>query len=94
MGSPLPLDLGFQRVSWLSHPITNWMGDHGFLKRLNVRLKGFVRFGDTNWCNGRVLRTWRENEETGAEVAVLSRNQEGEVTAQGTAMVVLPSKKK
>jgi hypothetical protein len=94
MGSPLPLDLGFQRVSWLSHPITNWMGDHGFLKRLNVRLKGFVRFGDTNWCNGRVLRTWRENEETGAEVAVLSRNQEGEVTAQGTAMVALPSKKK
>jgi hypothetical protein len=93
MGSPLPLDLGFQRVSWLSHPITNWMGDCGFLKRLNVRIKGFVRFGDTNWCRGKVLRTWHEGNEAGVEVEVTSRNQDHEITAQGSAVVVLPSRK-
>ena len=93
MGSPLPLDLGFQRVAWLSHPITNWMGDHGFLKRLDVRVKGFVRFGDTNRCRGKVVRTWREGEESGAEVEVQSQNQAGEITARGNALVVLPSRK-
>ena len=90
MGSPLPLDLGFQRVAWLSHPLTHWMGDDGFLKELNVRLKGFVRFGDTNWCQGKVVRTWRENGEGRVELEVYSENQRGEPTAAGNAIVVLP----
>jgi len=93
MGSPLPLDLGFQRVAWLSHPLTNWMGDSGFLKQLNVRLKGFVRFGDTNWCRGRVVRIWQEEGEARVELEVLSQNQRAETTAMGNAVVVLPSRK-
>jgi acyl dehydratase len=93
MGSPLPLDLGFQRVAWLSHPLTNWMSDYGFLKRLHVRLKGFVRFGDTNWCGGRVIRTWLAGAEGRVELEVSSENQRGETTAAGNAIVVLPSRK-
>jgi len=93
MGSPLPLDLGFQRVAWLSHPLTNWMSDHGFLGKLDVRLKGFVRFGDTNWCRGRVVRTWLEGAEGRVELEVSSENQRGETTAGGRAIVVLPSRK-
>ena len=93
MGSPLPLDLGFQRVAWLSHPVTNWMGDAGLLRQLKVRLKGFVRFGDTNWCRGRVVRTWHQGAKGMVELAVSSRNQRGETTAEGTALVRLPSRK-
>ncbi len=93
MGSPLPLDLGFQRVAWLSHPLTNWMGDHGFLKNLKVRLKGFVRFGDTNWCRGRVIRTRHEAGQAHIELAVWAENQRGETTAHGNAVVVLPMRK-
>ncbi len=92
MGSPLPLDLGFQRVAWLSHPLTNWMGDHGFLKSLSVRLKGFVRFGDTNWCRGKVLRKWREEGKGKVALSVFSKNQRDETTAQGEAVVVLPTR--
>jgi len=93
MGSPLPLDLGFQRIAWLSHPLTNWMSDHGFIKQLDVRLKGFVRFGDTNWCRGKVVRTWQEGTEGEVELEVASENQRGETTAMGNAIVVLPSRK-
>ncbi len=93
MGSPLPLDLGFQRIAWLSHPLTNWMGDHGFLKQLNVRLKGFVRFGDTNRLSGKVVRTWLSSMKGMVELEVSSINQRGETTAQGNAIVVLPSRK-
>jgi hypothetical protein len=92
MGSPLPLDLGFQRIAWLSHPLTNWMSDDGFLKQLNVRLKGFVRFGDTNWCRGKVVRTWQVGAKGWVELEVWSENQTGETTARGNAIVVLPSR--
>jgi hypothetical protein len=92
MGSSLPLDLGFQRISWLSHIVTNWMSDQGFLKRLEARLKSFVKFGDTNWCKGKVSRKWVDGEDHFVECEIWSENQYGEVTTEGKAMVVLPSR--
>jgi len=92
MGSPLPLDLGFQRISWLSHTVTNWMSDYGFLKRLEAQLKNFVRFGDTNWCQGKVNRKWVEGENHLVECEIWSENQNGKVTTEGKATIVLPSR--
>jgi acyl dehydratase len=92
MGSPLPLDLGFQRVAWLGHTVTNWMSDYGFLEKLEARLKSFVRFGDTTWCKGRVIRKYVEGKEHLAECEIWSENQRGEITTTGNAVVVLPSK--
>jgi len=92
MGSPLPMDLGFQRVCWLGHAVTNWMSDLGFLKTLSARLKAFVRFGDTNWCGGRVSKKWTEKEEHLVQIELSCSNQRGEVTTTGTAVVALPSK--
>ena len=94
MGSPLPLDLGFQRICWLGHLITNWMSDYGFLKKLSARLRSFVRFGDTNWCSGRVVNKWKDGEEFFVEVELLSANQRGEITMNGNGLVLLPSKTK
>jgi acyl dehydratase len=93
MGSSLPLDLGFQRVCWLSHGVTNWMGDDGFLKKLETRLKGFVRFGDTTWCKGRIAGKRVEGEERLVDLDLFSENQNGEVTTVGKAVVCLPSKR-
>jgi acyl dehydratase len=92
MGSPLPLDVGFQRVCWLSHLVTNWMGDAGFLKKLSARLTGLVCFGDTNWCRGKVARKWREGEERLVEVEVWCENQRHQITATGRAVVALPAR--
>jgi acyl dehydratase len=90
LGSDLPLDLGFQRVCWLGHPVTNWTGDHGFLRSLRVRLSGMVRFGDTNWCKGTVARKWREQGEHLVELDLSCANQRGEINASGKAVVSLP----
>lgn len=92
MGSPVPMDLGFQRVCWLGHPVTNWMSDYGCLKRLDARLKAFVRFGDTNWCGGRVVKKWVDKDEHLVEIALSCENQHGDITTTGTAVVALPSK--
>jgi acyl dehydratase len=93
MGSPLPLDLGFQRVCWLGHGVTNWMSDYGFLKKLEVRLKGFVRFGDTTWCNGKIVGKRAEGDECLVDLDLFSQNQNGEITTTGKAVVSLPTKR-
>lgn len=90
MGSPLPMDLGFQRVCWLGQAVTHWMSDAGFLRKLETRLKGFVRFGDTSWCQGKVVGKGLEQGEGRVELVLSCSNQHGEITAEGKALVALP----
>jgi acyl dehydratase len=92
MGSSKPLDLGFQRVCWLGHLITNWMSDFGFLRKLEARLKGMVQFGDTLWCEGKVAGKRKEAGKYLVDLELFCRNQRGEITTTGKAVVELPSK--
>jgi MaoC dehydratase-like protein len=89
VGVPAAYDYGPERVAWLGHLVTNWMGDDGFLRRLNVQVQRHNLIGDTTWCRGQVT-TKREG---GVVVLALrAENQRGETTATGTAEVVLPRK--
>ena len=90
MGSPLPMDIGFQRVAWFSHPVTNWMGDAGRLLSLEVRLKGFVRFGDICRLGGRVAAKERVGGQAVVDLELCCSNQRGEEVASGAARVALP----
>ena len=87
VGVPGPYDYGPERVAWLGHLVTNWMGDAGFLRRLNVRVLRHNLIGDATWCRGAVT-----GKEAGGVVhlSVRADNQRGETTAEGTATVVLP----
>lgn len=87
-------DYGPQRVSWLSHLLTNWMGDDAFLKRLYVELRRFNLIGDTTWCQGKVTRRYREGDKFLVDLDIWAENQRGEVTAPGRATVLLPSREK
>jgi acyl dehydratase len=91
-GIPVPFDLGMQRVCWLGHLLTNWMGDEGFLKKLYARCQNVVIFGDTNWCRGKVSRKYPEKGEHLVQCDIWSENQTGEMTTQGQAIVALPSR--
>jgi len=90
VGVPAPYDYGPERVAWLGHLVTNWMGDAGRLARLSVEVRRHNLLGDTTWCRGRVAA--KAPAEGGGEVALdLSAvNQRGETIAQGRATVVLP----
>ena len=92
MGSPLPMDVGFQRVAWFTHPVTNWMGDAGRLISLEVRLAGFVRFGDTVWLGGKVSGVGRSGDQGVADLELNCTNQRGETVATGAAQVALPGR--
>ena len=89
VGVPGPYDYGPERVAWLGHLVTNWIGDDGFLRRLNAQVLRHNLIGDTTWCRGHVT----EKEAGGVvEIALTAVNQRGETTAAGTATVVLPTR--
>lgn len=83
-------DFGFQRISWLSHLVTDWAGDDGFLSELQVKLVGMNIIGDITWMRGTVTEV---DLATGlATVEITATNQLDEVTTRGLAKVRLPSK--
>jgi acyl dehydratase len=92
VGVPAAYDYGPERVSWLGHLMTDWIGDDGFLKRLNVQVRKHNIIGDLTTCEGTVTRTWQEGGEYLVEVAVQGRNQRDERTAIGTAIAALPAR--
>ena len=89
---PMAYDYGCQRMCWLGHPVTNWMGDDGFLKRLYGELRRFNYVGDTTWLRGRVSGKRVEQGEHLVDLELWAENQVQEVTATGKAAVVLPSR--
>lgn len=92
VGVPAAYDYGPERVSWLGHLMTDWMGDDGFLKRLNVQVRRHNIIGDLTTCEGTVTRAWQEDDENLVEAAIRGRNQNDEETAVGKAVVALPSR--
>ncbi|GAA1515772.1 MaoC family dehydratase N-terminal domain-containing protein [Sphaerisporangium rubeum] len=94
LGMPGAYGNGPQKCGWMSHPITNWMGDHGRLERLEVRLRRPDVFGDVTWCGGTVTAVDEGEGPTGTvTLALRATNQRGEVTAEGTAEVALPRRR-
>jgi acyl dehydratase len=89
VGVPGAYDYGPERVAWLGHLVTNWMGHAGFLQRLNAKVLRHNLIGDTTWCRGRVTGKAPGGLVTLELVGV---NQRGETTASGTAEVVLPTR--
>ena len=91
VGMPGSYDVGTQRISWLGQLMTNWMGDAGFLRRLNVSLRRPNIFGDVSWCHASVTGKRVEDGAHLVELELRIDNQLGETTAKGQATVELPS---
>lgn len=95
-GMPDGYDFGGQRIAWLAHLLGDWMGDAGFLGELDVRLVRPNFLGDTSWVTGRVTGvrdagTERLPDHRAVDCELAVRNQNGETTTTGTAVVYLPA---
>ena len=91
LGISAPYDLGVQRFSWIGHLIANWMGDDGFLKKVNAQCRLFNLFGDTQYLKGKVVKKYMEQNQHLVDIEIRTENQRGENTMPGLATVVLPS---
>lgn len=92
VGIPRAYALGCQRVSWLGHMMTNWMGDDGVLKALSAQLRIPALLGDTQWCRGKVEGKSVAGEAHLVTCEIWAENQRGQKTAWGKAIVDLPSR--
>ena len=90
VGVPAPYDYGPERVAWLGHLVTNWVGNAGFLARLSVQVRRHNLIGDTTWCRGRVAAKTLVEDRGEVTLDLQAVNQRKETIALGQATVVLP----
>ncbi|MBS4049481.1 MAG: MaoC family dehydratase N-terminal domain-containing protein [Alphaproteobacteria bacterium] len=90
IGMPTMYDYGPQRIGWFDHCLSDWMGDNGWLRRLQVRLSGPNYVGDISWIKGKV--TDLSEKDACAFLELEAVDQRGRVSATAKAEVVLPRK--
>ncbi|MDB5713994.1 MAG: hypothetical protein JWO15_1391 [Sphingomonadales bacterium] len=92
VGMPAAYDNGWMRLGWVGQVATDWMGDHGALRMLEVRHVAPNIMGDTLWCGGTVLAKRREGDNYVLELSLDAYNQLGQASCKGSAEVILPSR--
>jgi len=92
VGAPGAYDYGPERTSWLTHHMTDWIGDDGFLHKTNCQIRRHNPDGDAIIITGEVKRKFEENGKKYVEVEQKATTHRGELSAFGTAVAELPSK--
>ena len=92
VGAPGAYDYGPERCSWLTHHLTNWMGDDGFLRKAGCKIRRHNPEGDTLRIDGHVVRKYVEDGRHLVEIAQEARNQDDEQSVIGSGVVELPRK--
>ncbi|MEZ5744592.1 MAG: MaoC family dehydratase N-terminal domain-containing protein [Sphingomonadaceae bacterium] len=92
VGAPGAYDYGPERCSWLTHHMTDWIGDDGFLHKSSCQIRRHNPDGDAIVINGEVTKKFEENGKKYVEVEQKATTHRGELSAFGTAVAELPSK--
>lgn len=90
VGTPRAYDYGPERVSWMGHMMTNWIGDDGWLYKLDTKIVRHNPVGDFLTIRGRVTKKYRDGNKNCVECNLLATNQDGEKSCTATAVVHLP----
>lgn len=92
VGAPGIYDYGPERCSWLTHHLTNWMGDDGFLRGASCKIRRHNPVGDTLYIRGHVTGKRVEGSHPTVKIEQEARNQDDELSVIGTGTVWLPSR--
>jgi len=92
VGAPGAYDYGPERCSWLTHHMTNWMGDAGFLVNAHCRIRRHNPEGDLLFIDGQVTGKRVENGRLLVDIAQQAHNQDGEVSIVGGGTVAVPGR--
>lgn len=92
IGNPMAYDYAIMRECWLTHFVTDWMGDDGWLLRQHDEMRKFNYLGDVQFITGEVVGKRIENGNGVVDLEFRATSQRDEVTAPATATVALPSR--
>jgi acyl dehydratase len=90
VGAPGAYDYGPERNSWLTHHLTNWMGDDGFLRKASCKIRRHNPQGDMLFIQGKVKRKFVEDGKHLVEIEQSAHNQDQELSVLGSGIVELP----
>jgi acyl dehydratase len=93
VGAPGAYDYGPERFSWLTHHLTNWMGDEGSLVRHTGQIRHHNVVGDWVRITGTV--TAKGIDDQGQPTVTIdqqARNKHSDLSATGQGVVRLPSR--
>jgi acyl dehydratase len=93
VGAPGAYDYGPERCSWLTHHLTNWMGDDGFLRSAHCKIRRHNPAGDMLFIKGKVKRKFVENGRHLVEIEQEATNQDKELSVLGGGVVELPKRR-
>ena len=83
---------GALKNAFLGQLVTDWIGEHGTLKKLIVQYRGMDIPGTPVNCKGVVTKTYVDDGENLVECDIWMETHEGEKTTPGSAVVALPSR--
>lgn len=92
VGVPSAYDYGMMRDCWLSHFLTDWMGDDAWLVKLSSQMRKFNYIGDSHLITGEVVGKRRDGDTYLVDIEFRGTSQRGEVTCPATATIALPSR--
>jgi acyl dehydratase len=92
VGAPGAYDYGPERTSWLTHHLTNWAGDDGFLRKAHCKIRRHNPEGDMLFIKGHVKRKFVENGRHLVEISQEAHNQDDELSVIGSGVVELPTR--
>ncbi|WP_395107987.1 hypothetical protein [Actinomadura sp. SCN-SB] len=92
IGNPMPYDYGVMRECWLTHFLTDWIGDDGWLLRQHDEMRKFNYIGDAHVITGEVTAKRVVDGRCEVDIDFRATNQRDQVTAPAQATVLLPSR--
>lgn len=94
VGAPGAYDYGPERCSWLTHQLTNWMGDTGFLVAASCKIRRHNPEGDLLFIDAKVTRCQQVDGRCLVDIEQTAHNQDGELSILGTGTVELPTRQR
>jgi hypothetical protein len=88
MGHPAAYDYGVMRSCWMSHLVTNWMGDDAWIWNISASIRKFNYLGDAHMVSG-VVREIDRSANT-VTIDATCTNQRGQITGDARIVVILP----
>jgi acyl dehydratase len=92
IGNPMAYDYGVMRDCWLSHFVTDWMGDDAWLVSQSSEIRKFNYVGDSHIITGEVVDKRVDDGQCVVDIEMRGTNQREVVTCPGKATVALPSR--
>lgn len=92
LGMPAGYEAGYERINWLTQMLMTWMGDHGLIRKLSFRFKGFHWQGDVVRLYATVVSKEVVDGRNEVTLEIETKSHRGETTTKGKATVALPSK--